>query len=371
VTGTATRSGTAPAPPAASAAAIRVVESATLGDRAAGWDELVAGAPLPSPFLRSWWLSSLDDSRRPHFVLVLDGTRLIGGLALQLRRRLGTDVFTMLGGGRLCPDHLDLVAAPDRRDDVVAALRAWYRRPGSRLLDLDGLYQDALIVDALAPALVTTTSVAPCEPLPGTPDEYFRARSRNFTRKVRKARRRLEAEGVVVGQVPAVDVPAALDDFAALHAVRRDRQSLLWHMDEIRRFVIAGVGRDEVRLYQAVRSGRRHAVFLTYTTGGRWSTYQLARSLEHDLRDVGTVMRAVALEEVCRAGFTELDCLRGDQAYKRSFTTRSRALLRVRAAHGARAAMLLAVVRGAERARHFVGTVLRSLRRAPSREQRS
>ncbi|MFC5727768.1 MULTISPECIES: GNAT family N-acetyltransferase [Nocardioides] len=334
----------------------QVLQTTDLGRHAARWDALVTASPLPSPFLRSWWLGSLDPKREPRFVLVLDGERLLGGLALQCRRVLGVEVLTVLGGGRLCPDHLDLVADPAREDDVVAALRSWFQG-SARVLDLDGLREDALALDAFEGAVVTTTDITRCEPLSSDPAEYHAARSTSFTRKGRKARRRLECAGVEFRRTPPGEVESAFDAFEELHAVRDDRLPLLRHRDEIRRFVLAGVTAGEVRVHEAIRDDQRVAILIGFVTGDRWMTYQLARSLDHEMRDVGTVLRLSAVDDACLTGLTELDLLRGDEPYKRSFTTVSRRLLRVRAAHGLGGRALLTAARCVEAARHSLGIV--------------
>jgi CelD/BcsL family acetyltransferase involved in cellulose biosynthesis len=97
-------------------------------------------------------------------------------------------------------------------------------------------------------------------------------------------------------------------------------------------------------------------------------TYQLARSLDNEMRDVGTVLRLSAVDDACLSGLTELDLLRGDEPYKRSFTTRSRALLRLRAAHGLRGRALLGAVRCGEAAQRALATTRQQWR---SRTRRS
>ncbi|MFC6345434.1 hypothetical protein ACFP8W_25845, partial [Nocardioides hankookensis] len=61
---------------------LRVETRQRLDGRRAAWDGLVADQPVPSPFLRSWWLEGVAPTDTT-FVLVLDGERLVGGLALQ------------------------------------------------------------------------------------------------------------------------------------------------------------------------------------------------------------------------------------------------------------------------------------------------
>ena len=83
---------------------------------ASHWDQLVDSSPLPSPFLRSWWLDGTSRSGG-HFLLVVDDARLLGGLALEERHR--GSIVRMMGDGSLCPDHLDLLAAPGHEAEVV------------------------------------------------------------------------------------------------------------------------------------------------------------------------------------------------------------------------------------------------------------
>src|SRR5262252_9614952 len=65
---------------------------------AAQWDQLVDSSPLPSPFLRSWWLAGAGGPGR-HFLLVVDGPHLLGGLALEQRHPVLS--VRMMGDGSL------------------------------------------------------------------------------------------------------------------------------------------------------------------------------------------------------------------------------------------------------------------------------
>ncbi len=98
-----------------------------LGDWAKHWDQLVDSSPLPSPFLRSWWLTGTGGSDR-HFLLVVDDSQLLGGLPVEQRH--GGSVIRVMGDGLLCPDHIDLIAAPGHEATVISILGDWFRRPG-------------------------------------------------------------------------------------------------------------------------------------------------------------------------------------------------------------------------------------------------
>ena len=92
-----------------------------LGPLAVRWDELVDRLPLPSPFLRSWWLEHTA-GRRPRFVLVMEDGALLGVPRLRV-----------MGAGALCPDHLDAVVLPGREADVLAGAPVATASPADRL----------------------------------------------------------------------------------------------------------------------------------------------------------------------------------------------------------------------------------------------
>lgn len=343
-------------------------ETDDLGPWAARWDELVVHSPLASPFLTTWWLRATG--RRPWFVLVRDGDRLLGGLALERRpvtRRV--DRFTVLGGGRLCPDHLDLVAERGHEAAVVAGVRAWFRAPGHRVVDLAGLREDALLIDALAPARVSHLDVAPYEPLaPGGVDGYYARRSKTFTQRIRKRQRRSTARGVTYRRASAEEAPQVLTALRDLHAARPERRSLLPYVPAIGRAVRAGLARGEVWLHVAEKDGRIGGVLICFTTGDRLRCYQLARSLEEDFKDAGTLLYAAAVEEACARGLVELDLLRGAEPYKASIAGRERRLLRLRASHGALGGVLLRLELAASSLRRRLGAMRRALLGLTSRK---
>ncbi|MBU2110449.1 MAG: hypothetical protein KKE65_02205, partial [Actinobacteria bacterium] len=170
-----------------------------LGPWRAAWDGLVLRAPLPTPFLRTWWLdaqSAVQDGSAL-FVLVLSGEELIGGQALQVDRVLGARRIQMLGQGPLAPDHLDLLAAPGREAEVVELLAAWWRARRRTLVDLDGLTAGSRLVTAVGgPALAR--EAAPHLRTDDLGDGYLATRSANLRRAVRRARRDFERDGLVL-----------------------------------------------------------------------------------------------------------------------------------------------------------------------------
>ncbi|MDP9821547.1 CelD/BcsL family acetyltransferase involved in cellulose biosynthesis [Nocardioides massiliensis] len=347
-----------PAP--ASTAGLEVRVASSLGAYAAAWDAFVLEAPVPSPFLRSWWVDAAAGAPR-HLVLVLDGDELVGGLALEERRIARVSFLRGVGGGKLCPDHLDLVADPARVPEVVAALREWFVSPGARLLEVDGLVEHSRLVDALPAPSLTRVETAVYGQLAPDVDDYFASRSATFRKRVRRFERRAAEAGITWRRVDEQDLPAALAEFRRLHGARDDRRALMRHADRLEQAITAAARHGEAVVYRADRDGRCGAVLLGFGTAGRFSDYQLARDLSRDFNHVGTVVTMAALRDACEAGVSETDFLRGDEPYKRSFASEERAVLRVRAAHGVRARVLLRLLLLVEATRRRAADLVRSL----------
>lgn len=343
----------------------RVVVRSRLGTLEPAWDALVERLPLPSPFLRSWWLQQAAGGT-PRFLLVVDGDLLVGGLALQEERWLGVPRLRVMGAGALCPDHLDAVALPGRQQDVLAALAAWLRRPGSRVLDLEGVAGHSRLAVAL-PGRVRreVVDVAPWAPLPADFDGWLRSRPPGFRATVRKAMRRLEQEAVAHRVVRGAAVDAALDTLRRLHAARWGERSRF--LAAFERFVAAGragAPRGELAFHELVAGEEVVATLSCFEVAGRVSLYQSGRLPEHRWRNAATVLLVKVVEDACRRGLAEVDLLRGDEPYKRNLASATRELLRLRAAHGAAGRLALAAIVLQARARRLLG---RSLRRVHAR----
>ena len=321
-----------------------------LGHWAAHWDRLVDSSPLPSPFLRSWWLSGTAGPD-PSFVLVLRGERLLGGLPLERQRRLGLPVLTMMGAGPLCPDHLDLVAAPGEEATVIAAVSAWLRRPGSRVLACDGVPAEARMIGALpAPVHRETRAVAPWAPLPSDPAAYLAGppgsgrtfaapppgwRRREWRTACTAAKRRCGPSACYVGCTIGSGVPGP----GSCPALARSRRAAGW-----------GAEADEIAVHELYAGETVIATMVVFEVASRVSLYQSARRTEVRWRDATTVLLAEVITDACQRGFTEVDFLRGDEAYKNNFAPQRRELVRVTAASNTAGRTALASGMAARRA---------------------
>ena len=300
---------------------------------AAQWDQLVDSSPLPSPFLRSWWLTGAGGPGR-HFLLVVDGARLLGGLALEKHRPMLS--LRMMGDGSLCPDHLDLLAAPGHEAAVVSVLRDWLCRPGERLLDLKGIRAGSRLIEAL-PGRVRREpmSVAPFAPLPDSPEAYRATLSPQFRKNLRVSAKRLAAEGVTHQTIRGRAVLQRLDILRELHQSQwGGRSNFLPVFNRFAAGFAGGCAADEVAVHELGNDSLVVATVTAFEVAGRTSLYQSARLTDRRWRDATTVLLAAIIDDACARGFSEVDFLRGDEPYKGRFTADHRQVLRLVAGRG-------------------------------------
>jgi CelD/BcsL family acetyltransferase involved in cellulose biosynthesis len=310
-----------------------LVDVPQLGGWAGQWDQLVDSSPLPSPFLRSWWLTGAGGPGR-HFLLVVDGARLLGGLPVERRRpALGV---RMMGDGPLCPDHLDLLAAPGHEAAVLRLLRDWLGRPGDRLLDLKGIRAGSRLTEAL-PGRVRCQpmAVAPFAPLPGSPEAYRATLPAQFRRNLRAGAKRLAAEGVTHRAIRGPAIVARLDILRELHRSQwGDRSNFLPVFDRFAAGFAGGCAADEVVVHELGKDGLVVATVTAFEVAGRVSLYQSARLTDRRWRDATTVLLAAVIDDACARGCTEVDFLRGDEPYKERFAPNRRDMVRLVAGTG-------------------------------------
>ena len=296
------------------------------------WDSLVGQQPLPSPFLRSWWLEGVAPQGTT-YALVMDGRQLVGGLALREHRLAGVRRYTAPGPAVLCPDHLDLVAAVGSEDAVARVVGEWFARPGQRVLDLRGVADSSLLARALG-VVPERLDVAPYQSLAAPPETYLAGRSSNFRRSVRRAAKSLASKGIEHRRVSEADLPAAFAAFTSLHEGREGRGPLVAQMPTLTRALSAGVAAREARVDVLAAGSDIVAVSLAFVVAGRLSLYQVARSLDAAHDGAGNVLLVAVIEDAVTDGCHEVDLLRGGEGYKSSFADATRVVGRLRAAHG-------------------------------------
>jgi CelD/BcsL family acetyltransferase involved in cellulose biosynthesis len=336
-----------------------------LGRWAPQWDRLVDLSPLPSPFLRSWWLAGTSGPAS-RFMLAVQDDRLLGGLALEERRLLGIPRLRMASAGLLCPEHLDLLAGPGQEDAVVRVTGDWLRRPGARVLDLEGIHAGSSLSTVLpGTARREPLAAAPWVPLPPDARAYLDARPRGFRKTLRQASSRLSAEGSAHRINRRQSAARSLGVLRQLHSAQwGDRSRFLPGFDRFAAACRLGAEFDEVAVHELTVGETVIAVMVTFEVAGRVSLYQSARLTDFRWRDATSVLLAAIITDACERGFTEVDFLRGEEAYKRNFASERRDLFRLRAASGGAAQVFLAADTAARRTRRVAASSARSARSA-------
>jgi len=246
----------------------------------------------------------------------------------------------MMGTGPLCPDHLDLLARPGHEDAVVAILRDWMSQRRRSIVDMRGIRAGSRLTELL-PGQVSSESYAqsPFTPLPKALFDY----PAGLRKTIRKASGRLADEGVRHRVRRGRSVAPALETLRTLHEAQwGDRSPFLPEFD---RFVTAcrcGSEFDEVAVHELHAAETVIATMVVFEVASRVSLYQSARMTDHRWRDSTSMLLHAVIADASDRGFTEVDFLRGDEAYKKNFAPHSRELVRLRSANGwaGRAALL-------------------------------
>ncbi len=326
-------------PDAARPECVRIVESDRLGSLATAWDDLVAAAPVASPFLRSWWLEGTSEPGST-FLLALAGERFLGGLAITQDRRVGVKRLRLMGTGPLCPDHLDLVAAPREEPVVEDALSGWLARANHGLIELDGVV-DGSRLERVVGRLPGSrwrrcAGVAPWTELGGDFASYRSQLPSRLRNNLRRSRSRLDSAGVRYSVAEPEHSAEALDWLHRLHATYRGSSSgFLPGFDRFAAAAPVGIARGELVIHQLVHDRDVVAIQAWFEVDGRASFYQSGRdSTDPRWRGAGNVLHECVAERAYELGFTELDMLRGDEPYKSEWARRSRQLFGYRVARG-------------------------------------
>src|SRR5262245_25492482 len=266
-----------------------------LGPWTEAWDELVAAAPLPTPFSRSWWVEQVP-RHRPRHVLVFESDELVGGIAFEEQVIAGISFVTMLGAGDLCPDHLDLLARPGYEAVVTDAVRSWLSSTNARVMTLGGLVEGASVLQAFPHISPTVEATAPFVRL-GETDDYLATRSKNFRSNIRKAVHRADREGLRYRRIDPTETSSGLDRLRELHIARWGRSRFVAAFDRFSAAAVRGAALGEVSLHELVADGNAVASVVCFELGGRIFFYQGGRRPEPRWRSAGTLLLFKIMED--------------------------------------------------------------------------
>ena len=328
-------------------ARMSLVDALALG--AEVWQGLQADAPSPSPFMSWAWHRAWADAdpaaaaQRETLVLREEGGGDVKAI-LPLHsgpsrfHRVPVRALTWAIGDIGCPDHLDLLAA---RAADVTTLAPTLENLDWEILVLSNLASDGRgsLVSPLCEALrarghrVQRASLWTCPylDLPGDWEKYLAsvtARRRQALRYMERSLRRRHA--VTITDYDGDRVAEGWSRLVALHERRwaadggagafRDPRVDRLH----RRFTAELSARGQLWLTSLDIDGEPAAAWYGFSCGDTVYFYQSGRDPKWERESVGQVLIAAMIRRAMERGFKRFDFLRGEDPYKRLWTTAAR-----------------------------------------------
>lgn len=312
-----------------------------LTDDASAWEGLREGSTAASPFTgwawhRAWLCSApVEEAQATRTILLRgagDGVEAILPLALRTVefRRQRTAALTWAIGDLGCPDHLDVLATPDA--DLDAVIPALTSLPWD-LLILGSLAPGAPNATRLAQALtragcaVRWNSAWPCPhlELPASWDEYLASLSPNRRQVLRRRERVLRREhAVTLTDYDASRLDEGWGHLVALHDKRWGAGAVFNNprMNRLHRaFAHELAVRGQLWLTTLDVDGVPVAAWYGFADRDTVYFYQSGRDPRWEDKSVGVALMVAMIRRAIERGYRRFDFLRGDEAYKRQWTS--------------------------------------------------
>lgn len=286
------------------------------------------------------WAETVGRHTRPQILQILDGSGNTIGLAPLYVESSGLVRWAgFMGRDRVSGDHLDLLCAPGQVRQCVDAVTDYFERGGRRVdglifgeLDPNGTTRRSLIDWAerqARPWVEREPRVVPFIDLPDSFEMYLATRAKKRRSKIRRNRRELEqTPGATVRlDTESTAVTRVLETFYELHRQRWAENGIESNYQEpglrsfLDRFCQTMAGQGGLRCYTLEIQGEPHAVLIAFHWRDTAYFYQTGRRPDCPLESPGQILIAESIEQAIREGLKRYDFLRGDEAYKRYWTS--------------------------------------------------
>ncbi len=304
---------------------------------AAGWDGLLAGAQIASPFMSWAWHRAWADSAPTADVQASEVVQLHGAdgsLHAFLPVRLGRERFRRIPvravswaiGDTGCPDELDVPSLPEA--DLQAFAEGIEDIPW-QIIVLGNLAQDAQNVQRLREALEERGHTTRHRPLwscprlelPASWDAYLGTLSPNRRQILRRKARALHRDhAVALVDYDQKTLDAGWGHLLALHAQRwngtggafRDPRTARLH----RQFAAAMARTQRLWLSTLNLDGHPVAAWYGFTSADTVYFYQGGRDPQWQRESVGLVLMSLMIQRAIERGYRVFNFLRGEDEYK-------------------------------------------------------
>ncbi len=331
----------------------------------AQWQQLFSSNRNHTPFQtwewnRTWWrhFGRAGDLR---LYVVEEAGEIIGIAPLCLRRRLrGWKLPHLAFIAHKRSDYLDFLVQAGKEAAFFAALFTHLRsqtRPDWRLVDLRDVPETSTNLEPLlhgglhASFALALQQAEACVSVPLLPtwEAYLASLGKNARRNVGRYRRQLADDYEVEWRIPnsEQELQQALEDFVTVYRERWrsthgktlfDSSATLAFERDICRL---GASAGWYRLYMLYANAVPVAGYLGYVCNGKYYAGLLAYSPAFNRYSVGSTVIGLAIEDCIGHQWSEVDMMRGDEAFKYQWNGRRKCNYSVRLSSG-RAALCLA-----------------------------
>lgn len=305
------------------------------------WDEIRAQAESRSPFM-SWewhraWADADPEAAAAEALVVRAGNAVQAIVPLLSRHirfhRVPVRALTWAIGDLGCPDHLDVLATP--ATDVAAFVPPLEEIEWDVIV-LSNLAADAPVALRLAEAMAARGHATQRQPLwvcpyldlTGDWESYLKNMSRNRRQALRYMDKNLRRHHTVtITDYDGARVEEGWERLVDLHERRwtdaggagafRDPRVGRLH----RRFTAELARRGQLWLTTLDLDGEPAAAWYGFTCGDTAYFYQSGRDPRWERESVGQVLLATMIRRAMERGLKRFDFLRGEDPYKRQWTT--------------------------------------------------
>ena len=300
------------------------------------WEELYRSDSSATPFVSpGWgqaWMRHWSRSAEPWLITVRDAERLVGLAPLALERYRGARVVRMLG--KEPGDYWDVLAVPERRDDVTRAVAAELSR-----------LEDRWDVFFCAPQPGASTTAAlfgqrslrmqprpstPCPgiELPGTFDEYLALLPASRRGNIRRHIRKLDRGDVTLREVTEVpELDGAIGRWHALHMKRwetLERSIEPTHLtrgfhDFLLDAMRALVPQGRATVWEFSANGEVAGVYVNLLDDDAFYWYLSGFDPRHSRLGIGKLSIAQGIRWSIETGRRYFDLTRGQESFKYYF----------------------------------------------------
>ena len=287
------------------------------------------------------WLEELVPDAELHVLTAWEGERLVAALPLFGTQHRGRGRrWAFMGTGTLTPNHLDAIAEPGLREQVLPGLAEQLLGESAQwdTLEFDKLPADrvtatafdtAFVKAGLATSLSESAVCFVCS-LPPTYDEYLASRSKSTRKKIGETRRWLSRQPSSFQLARADTEEAALralDSLEHFHQARWEAKGypgafsnervVRFHDAEVRAALKSGY----LRMYTLSDGDHIVAVSYNYRIGCTAQAYLTSFDAAFSQSSPGVLLRAFVIEQLIAEGVTLFDWLEGAESYKKAWCT--------------------------------------------------